>query len=247
MHLTREGAASLAAEIAATASLLNESEITIGLAPAFVHVTELRQALAGSNVLLGAQTCHAQDEGAYTGEISAAMLRDAGCDFVITGHSERRQHCHETSGQVRDKTAAALRHGLHAVLCVGETLAQREAGTYLEDIATQLRQSLPESCGRDSLTVAYEPIWAIGTGKTATQNDIAEVHGHIQQVLHDVFHTEKNQPIPRVLYGGSVKANNALDILALPVVDGVLVGGASLDASAFKTIIEAAEKSARKR
>lgn len=247
MHLTMDAAVRLATEIVAVAGNLSKSSMDIGLAPAFVHIAAICEVLKGSSILLGAQTCHAQDEGAYTGEISAAMLKDARCDFVIIGHSERRHIYNESNEQVREKTATALRHGLHAVVCVGETLQQREEGIFLDVIETQLRQSLPDGCNRDSLTVSYEPVWAIGTGKTASAHDIDQAHEHIQAVLRDMLGSNKRQAIPRVLYGGSVKANNALDILALPVVDGVLVGGASLDANAFKAIIEAAEISARKR
>lgn len=247
MHLTQQAAGQLAAKIAA---LKVEERVKVGVAPAFLHLPIVGHELAESHVWLGAQTCHEQPEGAFTGDISAPMLADLGCRFVIVGHSERRQHHHETSAQVRRKAEAAIKNALHAVVCVGETPAQRESGTYLSVIEKQLRESVPTGARRDKLTVSYEPLWAIGTGKTASVTDIEEVHRHIRTVLHDLALRHAaldNAEVPRVLYGGSVKANNALDILTLPVVDGVLVGGASLDPSAFAAIIKAAEASARNR
>lgn len=246
MHLTQQAAGQLAATVAA---LKVERRVVVGVAPAFVHLPIVADMLIGSDIWLGAQTCHEQPEGAFTGDVGAPMLADMGCRFVIAGHSERRQFHHETSVQVRRKAEAAIKNGLHAVVCVGETPEQRESGTYLNVIEKQLRESLPIA-GRDKLTVSYEPVWAIGTGKTATSADIEEVHRHIRTVLHDLTLRHAalgNAEVPRVLYGGSVKANNALDILTLPVVDGVLVGGASLDPSAFAAIIKAAEASASNR
>lgn len=240
MHLTRDAARHLARRIASA----NAAGVDVGLAPAFVHIQSVREAIAGSEVLLGAQTCHAQPEGAFTGEVSAPMLADMGCAFVILGHSERRQMMHESDAAVKAKAEAALAQGLHVVLCVGETLGQRESGAYREVIEGQLHASLPDAFDRDRLTVSYEPIWAIGTGRTASLDDISAMHAHIGEVLAS---RQGGGALPRVLYGGSVKANNALDILSLPVVDGVLVGGASLDADAFTTIIGAAGASAQKR
>jgi triosephosphate isomerase len=245
MHLCTKRAGQLAESIAAIS--LTDETATVGVAPAFVHLASVQHALQASPVLLGAQACRAEPEGAYTGDVSATMLHDAGCRFVIAGHSERRQHYAESNAQVREQAEAILQQRMHAVICVGESLEQREKGEHLNVIESQLRESLPASFDRARLTVSYEPIWAIGTGKTAGAEDIVEMHGHIQSILHKLCSDDAQTAIPRVLYGGSVKANNALDILSLPVVDGVLVGGASLDAHAFKAIIEAAEISARKR
>lgn len=231
MHLTQQAAAELAAAIAAQPQA---AEVTAAIFPPFTALHSAAQAVKGSAVLLGGQDCHGKDEGAFTGNVSAPMLRDAGCGLVIVGHSERRAQG-ETSAQVQEKAEAALRHGLHAIVCIGESAALREQGGYLEFLTRQLHESLPETAARDKLSIAYEPIWAIGTGKTATAENIREVHEHIRQELGTL-----NGEKPRILYGGSVKANNALEILSLPVVDGVLVGGASLDASAFSAILEAA-------
>ncbi|MGB1540027.1 MAG: triose-phosphate isomerase, partial [Rickettsiales bacterium] len=195
-------------------------------------------------VLLGAQDCHEAEQGAHTGHISAAMLEDCGCDFTLVGHSERRADDGETNTQVKAKAERAIAHGVHAVVCVGETQSERETGDYLQVIEKQLRASLPAKHAAADLTIAYEPVWAIGTGKTASLDDISEVHGHIKGIV-SALQKEKEEDIPpRVIYGGSVNANNALEILSLPVVDGVLVGGASLDAESFSNIIRAASQAA---
>ncbi|MCH2548083.1 MAG: triose-phosphate isomerase [Alphaproteobacteria bacterium] len=247
MHGTIKESVRLAGEVATASATVNTS-VSVGIAPAYVHLAAVENTIKNSTVLLGAQTCAAETVGAFTGDISATMLADCGCKFVIVGHSERRQLHNETSEQVCDMATAALQENLHVVVCVGETLEQREEGNFLDVITLQLEASLPDRYNRDCLTVAYEPVWAIGSGKTASSEDIHQVHTHIQEFLRASSQfSDSDKKIPRVLYGGSVKANNALDIMALPVVDGVLVGGASLDANAFKAIIEAAEISAQKR
>jgi len=241
MHLTVDEAGELSRRIAGFAY---PAEVSVGVAPSYVHIATAVAAARDAALLTGAQDCHAQPQGAHTGDVSADMLKDAGCQFVIVGHSERRQNHGETSEAVRAKAQAAQKAGLHVVLCVGETLAQRESGQCFAVVEEQLRASLPDDRSRDALTIAYEPVWAIGTGKTASNDDIAGMHHHIADVLSGLT-TQKN--VSRILYGGSVKANNALDILALPVVDGVLVGGASLDADAFHAIIQAAQNAATQR
>src|SRR5947207_9503490 len=189
------------------------------------------EALAGSGVALGGQDCHAAASGAFTGCISAEMLRDAGCSHVIVGHSERRHTCGESDADVQAKTLAAWRAGLVAIICVGETRAEREAGIAVEVVAGQLAGSVPDGAAADTLIVAYEPVWAIGTGLTPTSADITEMHAAIRSHIPSGT---------RILYGGSVNPKNAAEILALSEVDGALVGGASLKAEDFWAIAKAA-------
>lgn len=242
MHGDTANATALATAVAVSAPA--GGAVTVGVAPAFPHLPLVCQAFKHSVAITGGQDCRAEAAGAFTGDVSAAMLRDLGCDFALAGHSERRTHYQETDRTVQQKAAAIIGQGMHAVVCVGETAQQRDAGEYLAIVEKQLRASLPQDFSRDNLSVAYEPVWAIGSGKTASNADIETMHAHICKVLRDIA---PDKATPRVLYGGSVKANNALDILSLPVVDGVLVGGASLDADAFRAIIHAAETSAQKR
>ena len=200
------------------------------LCPPATLLAAVGEALAGSDVKLGGQDCHAAAAGAFTGSISAEMLRDAGCSHAIVGHSERRHGLGESDADVRAKTEAAWRAGLVAIVCVGETRAEREAGRAVEIVAAQLAGSLPERAAADTLVIAYEPVWAIGTGLTPTTADIAEMHAAIRR------------HIPaggRILYGGSVNPGNAGEILALAEVDGALVGGASLKAEDFWAIAQA--------
>jgi triosephosphate isomerase len=188
-------------------------------------------------VTVGGQDCHPQASGAHTGDISAEMLADAGAKAVIVGHSERRADHQETDALVRAKTLAAWRAGLTAIVCVGETQAQREAGETLAVVGGQLAGSLPDGATAASLVVAYEPVWAIGTGLTPTPADVAEVHGFIRQALSQRLggHGAKI----RILYGGSVKPSNARELLGVPDVNGALVGGASLKADDFLAIAAA--------
>jgi triosephosphate isomerase len=189
------------------------------------------EALAASDVRLGGQDCHAAAAGAFTGSISAEMLRDAGCSHVIVGHSERRHGLGESDADIQAKTLAAWRAGLVAIVCVGETREEREAGIALSVVATQLAGSVPEGAAADALVIAYEPVWAIGTGLTPMIADITQMHAAIRGHI----------PVAtRILYGGSVNPKNAAEILALSEVDGALVGGASLKAEDFWAIAEAA-------
>ncbi len=205
--------------------------------PPFVHLSAVAGALAGTPVMLGAQDCHAAISGAHTGDVSAAMLRDLGCGHCIVGHSERRADHGETDAVVRDKAAAALEAGLVAVICVGETLAQRDAGTTLGVVENQLRGSVPEGADAANTVIAYEPVWAIGTGLTPTLEQIAEVHDHMRSVLDGLVAESVSV---RLLYGGSVNPGNAKEILALDNVNGGLVGGASLKVDDFWKILESA-------
>lgn len=188
----------------------------------------------GSPVELGGQDCHAEPSGAFTGDISAEMLKDAGATYVIVGHSERRAGHHESNQIVRLKAKAALRAGLKAIICVGETRAEREAGDALAIVAVQLAGSIPENSVPGSIVIAYEPVWAIGTGLTPTPEDIAAMHGFIRGRV-DGYLPGQGDSI-RILYGGSVKPANAAELLAIDQVDGALVGGAGLNCTDFMAI-----------
>jgi triosephosphate isomerase len=191
-------------------------------------------AMVGSKVAIGAQDCHPNPSGAHTGDISAEMLADAGATAVIVGHSERRTDHHESDAQVRLKALAAWRAGLVAIICVGETQAERDSGRTLDVIGSQLAGSLPDGVTASNTVVAYEPVWAIGTGLTPTTRDVEEVHGFIRGKLRDRFSAEGGRI--RILYGGSVKPSNAAELMAVANVDGALVGGASLKAADFLAI-----------
>jgi triosephosphate isomerase (TIM) len=192
----------------------------------------------GSSVAIGGQDCHAEPSGAFTGDISAEMLRDAGASAVIVGHSERRTYHHEGDAEVRAKALAARRAGLLAIACVGESKDQRGGGQALDVVARQLSQSLPDGATAENLAVAYEPVWAIGTGVTPTSADVAEVHGLIRETLRSRFGREGEAM--RILYGGSVKPMNAAELMRVANVDGALIGGASLKAAEFLAIATAA-------
>ncbi len=205
--------------------------------PPFLHVQPVAAALLGSPVAVGGQDCHARNSGAHTGDIAAPMLRDAGATHVILGHSERRADHAESSAQVRAKTEAALAAGLTPVVCVGETEAERLAGEHEAVVGRQLEESLPLGFITSGGIVAYEPVWAIGTGRTPTEDDIAAMHRFMRHALVNSW--GPTAQITRLLYGGSVKPSNAAAILALPDVDGALVGGASLVAADFLAIARA--------
>jgi triosephosphate isomerase len=192
---------------------------------------------AERRIALGAQDCHAGVSGAHTGDLSAEMLRDAGAAFVVVGHSERRADHGEDNAAVRAKAAAAHRAGLTAIVCIGETLMQRDAGEALAVVGLQLGGSLPEGVTASNTVIAYEPVWAIGTGRTPTPDDVARVHAHIRERLSGLTADAGKF---RILYGGSVKPGNAAELLAIANVDGALVGGASLSAADFWPIVLAA-------
>jgi triosephosphate isomerase len=229
MNLLRADGVALARQLAERARAAHRCELLV--CPPFTLLAEVGAALAGSGVALGGQDCHAAPQGAFTGCLSAEMLKDAGCSHAIVGHSERRHTCGETDADVEAKTRAAWRAGLVAIVCVGETRAEREAGRALDIVGAQLAGSLPHGAGPDWLIVAYEPVWAIGTGLTPTAADIAAMHAAIGGRI---------PPGTRILYGGSVNPKNAAEILALDGVDGALVGGASLKADDFWAIAQAA-------
>jgi triosephosphate isomerase len=207
------------------------------LCPPATLIAAMAAAAKGSALRVGAQDCHAKAAGAHTGDISAPMLADAGASHVILGHSERRADHGETDAQVRAKAVAAQAAGLVAIVCLGETEAQRDAGETLAVIGAQLEGSVPAGATGANLVIAYEPVWAIGTGRTPTLAQIAEVHGFLRARLAGLIGAEARET--RLLYGGSVKASNAAEIFALPDVDGALVGGASLKAADFAPIVAA--------
>ncbi|WP_114951681.1 triose-phosphate isomerase [Sphingosinicella terrae] len=196
---------------------------------------------AGGAIVIGAQDCHAEESGAHTGNVSAAMIKEAGGRMAIVGHSERRAEQQESDVAVRGKAVAALRHGFVTIVCVGESALDRAAGSHVDVVERQLEGSLPDSWEEGELVLAYEPIWAIGTGNVATPADIGEMHAAIRRHLVGRFGDSGQRT--RILYGGSVKADNAAEIFAVADVDGALVGGASLTADLFVPIIEAAARS----
>jgi triosephosphate isomerase len=206
----------------------------LAVCPPATLLAQAASALKGGKVSLGAQDCHAKDSGAFTGDIAAPMIKDAGAQYVIVGHSERRQYHGETDAVVKAKAEAALKSGLIAIVCVGETRAEREAGKAIEVVSTQVRGSLPAGGAPETVVVAYEPVWAIGTGLTPTPADVAEVHAAIRKLLGEVYGAAGAKL--RILYGGSVKPSNAKELLGLANVDGALVGGASLKAVDFMAI-----------
>lgn len=232
MNGSRKGASVLAQSIH---DGLSGARADVALCPPFVY---LDAAMEASLPMLayGAQDVSAHDDGAYTGEISAAMLADMGCKYVIVGHSERRQYHGEVDTLIAAKAGKAIASGVVPIICVGETLAQREAGLTAEVIAAQIAASVPEAATGANIVIAYEPVWAIGTGLTATTAQISEVHAQIRGLLEKRL---ADGGVLRIIYGGSVKAENAREILALADVDGALVGGASLKAESFLAIINA--------
>jgi triosephosphate isomerase len=212
--------------------------VRVGLCPPATLIERLSRAVAGGVVEVGGQDCHAAESGAFTGSVSAGMLVDAGAGLVILGHSERREGFGETDADVSAKVEAALKAGLTPIICVGESLAQREAGDAGAVVSGQVLASVPEAVAGRDFAVAYEPIWAIGTGLTPTIGQIAEIHGLVRAALVERL-GEAGRHAP-ILYGGSVKPSNAAEILATADVGGALVGGASLKAADFLGIIRAA-------
>jgi len=239
MNLDRAGARGLAAAVAQHAA----RGVDVALFPPAVYLDEVVRAVAGSRVQVGGQNCCDEASGAFTGEISTAMLADVGARLVLIGHSERRHVYGESDELIQRKVARALGDGLHAMLCVGETLDERDGGRTEEVVARQLTSGLRgvARASLASLTIAYEPVWAIGTGRTASPAQAGEVHRYTRGVLAGLYDREVAESL-RILYGGSVKADNAAELLAVPDIDGALVGGASLRADLFLPIIDAAQR-----
>jgi triosephosphate isomerase len=215
--------------LSGSAELRGKAELMV--CPPATLIREFATSAQGSAVIIGGQDCHAEPAGAHTGDISAEMLADAGAGAVIVGHSERRTEHHETDAMVRAKAQAAFRAGLQAIVCVGEQRSQREAGKTLDVVGTQLQGSLPDGPAAAKLVIAYEPVWAIGSGLTPTPADVAEVHAFIRKRLAERFNAAGGRI--RILYGGSVKPSNAGELLTIADVNGALVGGASLKAADF--------------
>jgi triosephosphate isomerase len=229
---------SLCAEL--RSALGDVGHVEVAVAPVFLCIPAAVDALKGTSIGVSSQDVHEQRDGAFTGNVAASMLFDAGCRYVIVGHSERRQYHGETNALVAKKAAAALAVGLNPMVCVGETLAERDGGKTLSVVESQVRESLADISEQlaPRVTLAYEPVWAIGTGRTATSAQAQEVHAHIRGLLRQMFHGAAD--VMRIQYGGSVKADNALELMSQPDVDGALVGGASLKADGFAAIVKAA-------
>jgi triosephosphate isomerase len=249
MHLRRKlvagnwkmnGSLAALAELGPIADAAREAGgVDVAICPPFTLIAAAVTRSAG--LVVGAQDCHPAESGAHTGCVSVAMIKEAGARLVIAGHSERRADQHETDAEVRAKAEAALKGGLVTIVCVGETDAQRQAGKHVEVVTAMLAGSLPDDWEEGELVVAYEPVWAIGTGNVATPADVAEMHAAIRGHLAGRYGDRGNRI--RILYGGSVKADNAAELFAVADVDGALVGGASLTADAFVPIVRAASAS----
>ncbi len=218
---------------------ISESSVEIAICPPFVDLYAVNEIIKGSNIKLGAQNLYPKQEGAFTGEISPLMLRSVGCHYVIIGHSERRQYFGETNESVNEKVKCALEYALAPIMCVGETLNERESGKWQEVVKNHLVGGLKDITKEKVKTVviAYEPVWAIGTGKTATPAQAEEVHSFIRKLLADMYDESTAQSI-RIQYGGSVKPDNVKELMAQENIDGALVGGASLKADSFEAIVK---------
>ena len=238
MNKTPDEAKALAAELKGT--LGGVSSADVALCPTFVCLHAVREAIQGSKLALGAQNVHWEKSGAFTGEISGAMLKACGVEYVIIGHSERRQYFGETDETVNKRLKAALAAGLKPIVCVGETLGERESGVTEKVVLRQVEGALQGFTAAElaTLTIAYEPVWAIGTGKTATPEQAQEVHAFIRQLLRDRWGAGMADAC-RIQYGGSVNAENAKTLLGQPDIDGALVGGASLKTADFTKIVQA--------
>ncbi len=237
MNLTRAAARELAQAVRPVAE--RTPEVDVALAPAYTALDVVIEAVAGGPVAVAAQNCHWEESGAFTGEVAAEMVRDIGCSHVILGHSERRQLFGETDAMVNKRVHAAHRAGLLPIVCIGETLEQREADRTSAVVARQLRGALDgvEPARMPALTVAYEPVWAIGTGKTATPGQAQAVHAELRALIGELYGGQVAEEV-RIQYGGSVKPDNVVELMAQPDIDGALVGGASLKADSFAALIE---------
>lgn len=222
---------------------VDAQNIDIVICPVFTALSETAEVVANSNIALGCQDAYWQDEGAFTGEVSVPMVKDAGCKYVIIGHSERRQFFAETNETVNNKVKAVLKHGLTPIICCGELLAEREANKTFDVLTDHIQNGLKGLSADEALkcVIAYEPVWAIGTGKTATPGQAQEAHKFIRGLLEKMYNKQTADAI-RIQYGGSVKPENISELMAQPDVDGALVGGASLKVESFAELIKKAEK-----
>ncbi len=231
----------LVKRIASGSAEASSQNVTVAVCPPFVYLQSVAKALSSSNIAVGAQDMYFEPEGAFTGEISASMLKDVGCSYCLCGHSERRHVIGESDELINKKVAAAVSGGLLPILCVGELLEEREASQTNDVVTRHVKEGLAGLSAEklEAVTIAYEPVWAIGTGLTATPEQAQEVHDFIRKLLGQMY-DEKTAEEIRILYGGSVKPNNAADLMSQKDIDGVLVGGASLKADDFLAIIQAA-------
>lgn len=216
-------------------------KVDVVIAPTFTSLSKVAEAIKGKAIALSAQNAHFEDEGAFTGEISPKMVKDIGCHYVILGHSERRHVFSESDEMINKKIISALKHGLKVIFCIGEKLDQRESNKTKEVLNVQLTKGLAGISNMDNVVIAYEPVWAIGTGKVATPEQAQEAHAHIRMKLSEMYSKQIADKVI-ILYGGSVKPENADSLLSLEDVDGVLVGGASLKAESFNQIIASGER-----
>jgi triosephosphate isomerase len=238
MNKTIAGAITLASELVRK---IGSHEPPCLVAPTFIALDSVREVIKKSPIKLAAQNCHFEDDGAFTGEISASMLKAVGCEYVILGHSERRQYFGETDAIINKKVKKVLSEGLQVILCVGETLQEREAGITQTVVEAQVRGTLNGVSESEMkfITIAYEPVWAIGTGKTATPEQAEEVHCFIRDLIQSLYSPSVSENL-LIQYGGSVKGSNAKDLFQMPNIDGALVGGASLKVEEFYQIIQSA-------
>lgn len=244
MNTDLAGAVDLARQV--VEGLPETGRVDVAVCPPFIALDAVGRVLDDKGVHLGAQNMFYEEEGAYTGEVSASMLRSVGCRYVILGHSERRQYFGETDEGVNKKAKQAIAHSLVPIVCVGETLEQRETGKERQVVEEQVRRGLEGigSTSADQFVIAYEPVWAIGTGRTATSEQAQEMHAFIRELLQDQFGSDVASEV-RILYGGSMKPSNAPELLAQPDVNGGLIGGASLKAADFLSIVRSAVEAAK--
>jgi triosephosphate isomerase len=237
-NTTVEAGVELAKAVMTVVETSGDPEVQVVVCPPFVHITKVVESVDNQHVKVGAQNCAAEAKGAFTGEVSAEMVKSTGAEFVIIGHSERREYYGDTSAVLNKKLALALANGLTPIYCCGEPLSVREAGTQNEYVKTQMEETIFQLSEEDfrKLVIAYEPIWAIGTGKTATSAQAQEIHAYLRSAIAEKFGADVAESTS-ILYGGSCNAGNAKELFANPDVDGGLIGGAALDANSFLAIV----------
>lgn len=237
MHKNREESSALATAL--VQSLGSVADVDVVVCPVFTSLDTVVDVAKGSNVKVGAQNCHFEANGAYTGELTVEMLKETGIEFIIVGHSERRQYFNETDNSVNAKAKAILKQGLTPIICVGETLEEREGNRTSDVVSTQVKGCLEGLSSADvaKSVIAYEPVWAIGTGKTASKEQAQEVHALIRKLVADLYDSATAEAV-RIQYGGSVKPNNIKELMEQPDIDGALVGGAALEADSFSSIVK---------
>ena len=237
MNCFKKDGVTLASTIAEFYRKNEKKNCDVLLCPPATILYSIVNAVSDSGVKIGAQDCNANDKGAYTGDISPAMIKDMAAEYVIVGHSERRTYQHETSAIVKAKAEGAIRNKLKAIICIGETEQQYDNKETKEVLRKQIKESMPDTATAENVVIAYEPVWAIGTGKTPTPHEVAEIHAFIRGEIGKLLGKDVADKM-RILYGGSVKSSNAVELMSLLDVDGALVGGASLKADEFCSIIE---------